>query len=204
MLIIVVIYFILSILVRYWESTGATKTVRRDTALCFCIFAVVLLVIHFIICIIAEIVVSRAFIKANFPCLDYDYKDFASGKDFKAEDCINKDKDFKSGAITVLEYFLAYLTFSYLELALIGKGALWILIRIKMESGTVRVVRPVVKPSQPVIMAQPAVVMVQQPGQVYYPVQYQQVNPYAYNQQVISNPTFQGQNSNEYKLNEKQ
>ena len=200
MLIITVIYLILSILVRYWDSNGLTKTDKKNITLGLCIFAVALCVIHFIVCIISETVVTKAFIKANFPCLDIDINTVKNIDNMDIDDCVKWGKDYKSGVISALEYVLAYLTFSYLEVALIAKGVLWIVVRMKIERNNIQVVQPVVRPSQVVTLPQTGVVMIQQPNPAFYAVQYPQTVPVMYNQPVVATPNVQGQSSNEYQL----
>ena len=144
----------------------------------------------------------NAFIKANFPCTD-DLK--KSLQNFEYKDECTKDEDFKIDVISIGQYFLAYVTFSYLELALIGKGVIFIAIRILLQNATrIRVGGPTVRPSQ-VVYPQNAVVIMQQPGQVVYPVQYQQPiqQAYLYNQPANSGYQQQIPNQQQYQYNSK-
>ena len=187
MLVLIVGKLIIASFIRHWGSSGLNKTTKKETVFCLCIFGVVLVVINFVICIIAETVTTSAFIKANFPCTD-DLK--KSLQNFEYKDECTKDEDFKIDVISIGQYFLAYITFSYLELALIGKGALFIVIRVKLENET-RVIMggPGARPQQAVVYPQNAVVIMQQPAQAVYPYQYQQQpyqQQYQYNQQAVS------------------
>ena len=200
MLVLIVGKLIIASFLRHWGSTGLNKTTRKETVFGLCTFGVILVVINFIICIAAESVTTSAFIKANFPCTD-DLK--KSLQNFEYNDECTKDEDFKIDIISIGQYFLAYVTFSYLELALIGKGVIFIAMRILLQNATrIRVDGPTVRPSQ-VIYPQNAVVIMQQPGQVVYPVQYQQQNqqPYLYNQPAVSVYPQQLPNQQQYLYN---
>ena len=70
MLVLIVGKLIIASFIRHWGSSGLNKTTKKETVFCLCIFGVVLVVINFVICIIAETVTTSAFIKANFPCTD--------------------------------------------------------------------------------------------------------------------------------------
>ena len=182
MLIMTVGKLIMASFLRYWTSAGLNKTTRKSSVFGLTIFGVVLCALNFIICIIAESVTTKAFIKVNFPCYD-------SLTKLQYKEC-NLDEDFKIDIISIGQYFLAYITFSYLELALIGKGALFIVIRVKLENET-RVIMggPGARPQQAVVYPQNSVVIMQQPAQAVYPYQYQQQpyqQQYQYNQQAVS------------------
>lgn len=200
MLVLIVGKLIIASFIRHWGSSGLNKTTKKETVFCLCIFGVVLVVINFVICIIAETVTTSAFIKANFPCTD-DLK--KSLQNFEYNDECTKDEDFKIDVISIGQYFLAYVTFSYLEMALIGKGVIFIAIRILLQNATrIRVGGPTVRPSQ-VVYPQNAVVIMQQPGQVVYPVQYQQPiqQAYLYNQPANSGYQQQIPNQQQYQYN---
>ena len=195
MLIMTVGKLIMASFLRYWTSAGLNKTTRKSSVFGLTIFGVVLCALNFIICIIAESVTTKAFIKVNFPCYDKITK-------FQYKEC-NLDEDFKIDVISIGQYFLAYVTFSYLELALIGKGVIFIAIRILLQNATrIRVGGPTVRPSQ-VVYPQNAVVIMQQPGQVVYPVQYQQPiqQAYLYNQPANSGYQQQIPNQQQYQYN---
>ena len=201
MLVFIVGKLIVASFLRYWGSTGENKTTKKNTVFGLCIFGVVLAAINFIICIVSETVTTKAFIDANFPCPD-NVIDIAQDFEY-AEDCLN-DQDFKIDIISIGQYFLAYITFSYLELALIGKGALFIVISITLKNATRVVIGgPTARPSQVVYPQSGAVVIMQQPGQVVYPAQYQQPvqQPYQYNQQAVTYYQQQQPNQQQYQYN---
>ena len=185
MFVMTILYLIFTILIRYWGSTGELKTTKKGTASCFSIIALILNIAHFILCIVEEVIITISFNRADFPC--YDYKDNTSRtrtsayrrNEYEAE-CIAYGSDYDANVISVGEYYLAYITLSYLELALIFTLFLWSLLRQRIDAGLDGPVVDVV----PAQVAYPQAVVVIQPG--YSDYQYQQNTPYIYNQQVSS------------------
>ena len=185
MFVMAILYLIFSILIRYWGSTGELKTTKKGTASCFSIIALILTIIHFILCIVEEVIITISFNRADFPC--YDYKDNNSRTrssvyrraEYEAE-CKLYGSDYEANVISIGEYYLAYITLSYLELALIFTLFLWSLLRQRIDAGLDGPVVDVV----PAGVAYPQAVVVIQPG--YSDYQYQTNTPYIYNQQVNS------------------
>ena len=185
MLVITVIYLIFTILIRCWGVSGELKTTKKGTASCFSIIALILNIAHFILCIVEEVIITISFNRADFPC--YDYKDNNSRTrssvyrraEYEAE-CKLYGSDYEANVISIGEYYLAYITLSYLELALIFTLFLWSLLRQRIDAGLDGPVVDVV----PAGVAYPQAVVVIQPG--YSDYQYQPNTPYIYNQQVNS------------------
>jgi len=185
MFVMAILYLIFSILIRYWGSTGELKTTKKGTASCLSLFGLILTIIHFILCIVEEVIITISFNRADFPC--YDYKDNNSRTrssvyrraEYEAE-CKLYGSDYEANVISIGEYYLAYITLSYLELALIFTLFLWSLLRQRIDAGLDGPVVDVV----PAGVAYPQAVVVIQPG--YSDYQYQQNTPYIYNQQVNS------------------
>ena len=185
MLVMTILYLIFSILIRYWGSTGELKTTKKGTASCLSLFGLILTIIHFILCIVEEVIITISFNRADFPC--YDYKDNNSRTrssvyrraEYEAE-CKLYGSDYEANVISIGEYYLAYITLSYLELALIFTLFLWSLLRQRIDAGLDGPVVDVV----PAGVAYPQTVVVIQPG--YSDNQYQANTPYIYNQQVNS------------------
>ena len=178
MLIICIICLILSIFIRFWSSIDLLKTSKKTSGTYLCYASIALGCILYALNIIEEIIFSVSFHRANHPCSNFDYTSLFSSDEY----CKNKNKDFSINIIKLKDYFMAYATFSYLEIAVIVKLLIWCVLksRIKRYSGT--------SPNIPNVNIQPinqmyspyggTAVIVQQP----YQVQYQQ--PYIYNQQV--------------------
>ena len=185
MFVMAILYLIFSILIRYWGSTGELKTTKKGTASCLSLFGLILTIIHFILCIVEEVIITISFNRADFPC--YDYKDNNSRTrssvyrraEYEAE-CKLYGSDYEANVISIGEYYLAYITLSYLELALIFTLFLWSLLRQRIDAGLDGPVVDVV----PAGVAYPQAVVVIQPG--YSDYQYQPNTPYIYNQQVNS------------------
>ena len=185
MFVMAILYLIFSILIRYWGSTGELKTTKKGTASCLSLFGLILTIIHFILCIVEEVIITISFNRADFPC--YDYKDNNSRTrssvyrraEYEAE-CKLYGSDYEANVISIGEYYLAYITLSYLELALIFTLFLWSLLRQRIDAGLDGHVVDVV----PAGVAYPQAVVVIQPG--YSDYQYQTNTPYIYNQQVNS------------------
>lgn len=182
MLIICIICLILSIFIRYWSSIDLLKTSKKTSGTYLCYASIALGGILYALNVIEEIIFSISFHRANHPCRNFDYTSLFRriSSDY---DCKNENKKFSINIIKLKDYFMAYATFSYLEIAVIVKLLIWCVLKTKIKrySGT--------SPNIPNVNIQPqnqmysspyggTVVVVQQP----YQVQYQQ--PYYYNQQV--------------------
>ena len=194
LLVLSIVDLILAIFLRYWSSTGESKTTKKESANCLSIFGLTLSVIQFIVCLIEEVVFTISFRKVNYPCLNYDINDYYDPYYYRRmsydEECEKYGSSYNTEIISVGQNLLAYLTLSYLEIALIFLMVLWAILRQRIPSG---LDGPVMRSVQQVPIRQEVYVV--QPG--YQVFQYQQNIPYGYNQQVIP------PNSNEYQTRNK-
>lgn len=187
MLLFSIACLIFSIIVRYWDSVGSIKSVQKGTAACLCILGMILSIFFFIACLIEEIIMSISFYRVNYPCYDYIYtsnpyiyRRRISDYDI---DCYLNGKDYNIEIISLGQYYLAYVTFSYLEIGLIFMITLWTILKNRIQSGIgAQVIVPNIQPNIP------NMIIIQQNVPNYV---YQQNIPYVYNQNYSGSNEYQ-------------
>ena len=183
MLLISTVCLIFSILIRVWRYKNVIKSVKRNIGTNLCTTSLVLVIIHFVLCIIEEIIFTISYNEVNFPCRDTDnyyYRRLKS--DF---DCRFVNSDYNTKIIPFYQYFIVYASLSCLEVFLILKMCVWYLLRTRVVSGLDDPMdNPIVNNAQPApgIYSGRTVVVIQQP----YQNQMGQNTPYVYNQQLYS------------------
>ena len=204
MFIMSILFLIFSILLRYWRAKNLIKGVRKRTGISFCTAGLILVIINFIICLIEEIVFTISFYKADYPCRNFDNTVYIYRRISSDVDCKNKPSNYLVENITFGQYFIAYVTFSYLELGLILEMILWNLLKSRINldlDGP-----PQIQSELPPHMVDPygRAVVVVQPGDVVMMGGNQyQYNPYAQNQPNLDRPNIQYPGSNDYQIQEK-
>ena len=204
MFLINIVYLVFSIILRYWRAKNLIKEEKKSLGTSFSIAGFSLAIIQFILCLIEEIVFIIGTFRANYPCRgknseysnEYHYFRRISTK----VNCYVESPDYYTGAISDWQEFLAYITFSYLEIAIIFAIILFNLLRNRIEhklDGP-----PPVHISPHVVDQYGRDVIVVQPGDVVMMGGNQyQYNPYPYaqNQQNnIPNPNVQYPENNQY------
>ena len=183
MLVMSFIYLLISILIRHWGSSGELKTTKKGTASCLSMFALVLSIIHFILCVVEEVILSISFNRAEYPCYDYDDDVSTTRVPYYRRmydpECVLLGSDYEANVITRGEYYLSYFTFSYLEIYFMLTIFLWLILKQRIDGGLDGPVVNVV----PAVTYPQAVVVIQQD---YPNFQYEQNTPYIYNQQYAS------------------
>ena len=177
MLAISFICLLFSIIIRYFRYSGSVKSTKKSSASCLSIFGLILSIILLIICLVEEIIVTKSFREANFPCLGYNsniYIPYYRRMEYDAN-CLLYGEDYDRNVITPGQYFITYITISYLELGMIFLIALWCILRTRIVAG---LDAPVIHPTNIGIPVQQRVIVVQPE----YPYSN---TPYIYNQQVI-------------------
>ena len=193
MLVLSLICLIFAIIIRVWRAQNLIKSVKRSIGTTLCTTSFVLVIIHFVLCIIEEIIFSISYQDVNYPCRGND--DYYYYRRLKSDvDCRFVNSDYNTKIIPFYQYFIAYITLTYLEIALIIKMCVWYLLKTRVING---LDNPVVSPIlngvvPPVDYVYPGrtVVVVQQP----YP---NPAGPYVYSPQVYSVDN----NSNNARLN---
>ena len=116
MLLIIIICFIFAILLRVWRSSGAIKTDKRGKAINIVTAGMALKIICLIVCVIEEVVLMVSFSKVIANCID----------DNEIFDIYYRRQLSKIGTsceekkiIANREYYISYLTLSYMEFMLI-------------------------------------------------------------------------------------
>ena len=189
MLILTIICLIFAILIRLWRSQNIIKNTKRSVGTSLCTTSLVLVIITFILCVIEEIIFTISYQDVNFPCRDYD-NDYYYRRLNSDVDCRFVKSDYNTKIIPFYQYFVVYITLTYLELALILKMCIWYLLRTRVINGLDNPLdTPIVAP---VSYAYPArtVVVIQQPYQ-------NPSGPYIYGPQVYQVEA----NSNNARLN---
>ena len=184
MLIISIICLLFAILIRIWRAQNLIKNVKRNTGITLCTTSLVLVVIHFILCIIEEIIFSISYQEVNFPCSDYDNDDYYYCRRLNSNgDCRFVKSNYDTNIIPFYQYFIVYASLTYLEVVLILKMCVWYLLRTRVYNGLdnpldTPIINNVVPP---VNYAYPGrtVVVIQQPDQ-------NPAGPYVYGPQIYS------------------
>jgi hypothetical protein len=197
---------IFSIFIRYWRANNLIKDQKLKTATNLSIAGLTLVVINFIICIIEEIVLLVGFYRVDYPCYSNEYRETTIYRRISTKvDCSNKYSDYYADVITDGQYFIAYATFTYLEVALIFSMIIWTIlktrIRLKLDGPQSQVA---VAPSPQMYDPYGRAVVVVQPGDVVMVGGNQyQYNPYGQNQPNIPPPNNQYPGSNDFQIDEK-
>ena len=215
MLFLNVAYLIFSILLRIWRSKNMIKTLRKKVGVSLAVWGLALIIINFIACLIEEIVFSIGVNRANYPCYNNDDRgdrDPYYNYNFRrvsSVDCSGKNSDYYIEAITFKQFFIAYLTISYLEIILILDMTLFCILknRINLElDGPAQLnIPPQMNYAPQAVDQYGRAVVVVQPGDVVMMGGNQyQYNPYMQNQQNVVppvNPQYPG--SNDFQIQEK-
>ena len=173
MLLINIIYLIFPIFLRYWRAKNLIKEAKKSIAYAFAIAGLILTIIQFILCIIEEILITYGYNEA-----------------------------YNEEVITVTQYIIAYITFSYLEIALIWGNIIWYILRKRIQQqldgpDAVQISPNIVDPNG-------RAVVVVQPGDIVMmggnPYQY---NPYIQNPPNIPAPKAQYPGSHDFQIQEK-
>ncbi len=213
MFLMVVACLVFSILIRLWRSKNLIKTLKKNVGGNLALSGFIIVIVHFVLCLIEEIVFTIGVLDANHPCLDLnkypDYNPYIYRRRLKTKvDCSGKNSDYYEYVISYGEFVLAYFTFSYMEIALILDMIIWNILRnrIKLElDGPPQ--PPVIQPN-PMMDPYGRAVVVVQPGDVVMMGGNQyQYNPYAQNQPGVDVANVQypppGSASNEFQVQEK-
>ena len=237
MLLITILIIVFTSFIRYWRAKNLIKTTKKGMGISFASTCFGLIIACFIICIIEEFAISYGFYKADYPCHSSEYSNTNSNSNnyyYKTKlksnqrnrklsndlDCYQLGKEYYAKSITDAEYFISYITFSYLEISFILGVWIWYILRKRIIEG---LDGPRTTPPQERMYDQYGrQVVVVQPGDLIYmdgrpnivlpenQNNYQYNYNYQYNQnlspsQNISNPINNNQipNSQEYNLKEK-
>lgn len=200
MLLMVVACLVFSILIRLWRSKNLIKTLKKNVGGNLALSGFIIVIIHFVLCLIEEIVFTMGVIDANHPCLDLDNNTYNPY-------CTGKNSNYYEYVISYGEFVLAYFTFSYMEIAIILDMIIWNILRnrIKLElDGPPQ--PPVIQqnPINPMMDPYGRAVVVVQPGDVVMMGGNQyQYNPYIQNQQNIPPVRPQEAGSNDFQIQDK-
>ena len=72
MFLMVVACLVFSILIRLWRSKNLIKTLKKNVGGNLALSGFIIVIVHFVLCLIEEIVFTMGVIDANHPCLDLD------------------------------------------------------------------------------------------------------------------------------------
>ena len=119
MFLMVVACLVFSILIRLWRSKNLIKTLKKNVGGNLALSGFIIVIVHFVLCLIEEIVFTMGVIDANHPCLDLnkypDYNPYIYRRRLKTKvDCSGKNSDYYEYIISYGEFVLAYFTFSYM------------------------------------------------------------------------------------------
>lgn len=202
MFLINIVYLIFSVILRYWRAKNLIKDEKRSLGNSLSLAGFSLVIIQFILCLIEEIVFIIGTLKANYPCRskNSDYYNPYYRRISTKVNCEIESSSYYTGAISDWQEFIAYITFSYLEIAIIFAIILFNLLKNRIEHRLdgppqVQISPQVVNPyGRDVIVVQPGDVVMMGGNQYQY-----NPYPYAQNQQNnIPNPNVQYPENNQY------
>ena len=201
MLLINIIYLIFPIFLRYWRARNLIKEAKRSMANALAIAGLTLTIIQFILCIIEEILLTYGFNEANYPCHKND-KHYYYRRISTEVNCAYLSSDYNAEVITVTQFMIAYITFSYLEIALILGNIIWYILRRRIQQQLDGPAAVQISPN--VVDPYGRAVVVVQPGDIVMmggnPYQY---NPYIQNPSNIPAPSAQYPGSHDFQIQEK-
>ena len=116
-----------AILLRYWRAKEVIKTTRKKNGVTISMIGFIFSIIFFIICIIEEYCLIIGFRMVDYPCGSN------GSRDYNRYYCYGWE--FYTHEIKDSEYIMAYLTFSYLEIALILGIGIWYFLKVRIVQG---------------------------------------------------------------------
>lgn len=218
MLIITLFIIILSSFIRFWRAKNIIKTSKKMRAQNFALTCIILIIICFIICAIEEFVIFYSFSKADYPCQRVNFGNPEKSSYFNYYyydkrnldsdiDCYQVGRNHYAHIITDAEYYVSYITFTYLEFSFILGIWIMYILRRRIIQG---IDGPSTTPLSPILYDQYGrkVVVVQQgdvvimDGQPHIAVsEKKQNNNQSSNQINQSNNQFNHFNNNQYRFN---
>ena len=181
-------YLIFSILLRVWRAKNLIKTSRKNAGVSLAIRGLVLVIINAIACIIEEIVFSIGIYRKNHPCWDYEEERYYNGYPYyrRAVNCAHEGPNYYEEIIPVGQVLIGYVTFSYMEIALILNIVLFTILRNRIKLELDGWSRPTMHQQGVVVDQFGRAVVVVQPGDIVMMGGNQyQYSPYTQNQQNI-------------------
>ena len=151
MLVLVIVCLILTFFLRCWRSSGVIKTVKREKGITIANADFALTIINLITCVIEEIVIMVSFNKRIIECDDDDDEDY-----------INSIACSKENIKVKKEYYIAYLTLSYMELILILSICILSILKrriINKVDDDIRVISPIGHFGREVVVVSPGQVI---------------------------------------------
>lgn len=115
MLLIIIICLILTFFMRCWRSSGVIKTSKRNSAIKIATTCFALSIINLIACVFEEVIIVISFSKRFPPCPnddDFDELPYFYRRISSDDECQKKRDEANK------EYYIAYVTFSYMEFML--------------------------------------------------------------------------------------
>ena len=116
MLLIIIICLILTFFLRCWRSSGVIKTSKRSAAINIATACFALSIINFIACIFEEVMIGISFSRRFPPCPiddDFDELEYFYRRISSKDECRKKRNEANK------EYYISYVTFSYMEFMII-------------------------------------------------------------------------------------
>ena len=214
MLIFTTLNIIFMSFIRYWRAKNLIKTTKKMRGQCFVSISFGITIACFVICIIEEFLIYFGFRNADYPCLNVNYENpeissfynyyYYSQKNrnlVNNADCYKEGPNYYANSISDIDYLIAYITFTCLEISFILGVWIWCILRkriIEGLDGPAKLTQPVMYDQygrQVVIVQQGDVVMMNGQPHVAAPAQNQNNNNISNNQFNQSNNQFNFSNS---------
>ena len=162
MLVLVIVCLILTFFLRCWRSSGVIKTVKREKGITIANADFALTIINLIACVIEEIVIMVSFNKRIIECDDDDDEDYINYFRILSQNNLNSIACSKENIKVKKEYYIAYLTLSYMELILILSICILSILKrriINKVDDDIRVISPIGHFGREVVVVSPGQVI---------------------------------------------
>jgi hypothetical protein len=171
MLIINILIILFTSFIRYWRAKNLIKNTKKIIGQRLASTCFGLIILCFILCIIEEFVISFGFLNVDYPCNNVNYNNPEKSSNYNYYyrkrnlgndvDCYQVGPKYYANVITDAEFYISYITLTYLEISFILGVWIWHILRRRIIQG---LDGPSPTPAQPVIYDQYGrqVVVVQQ------------------------------------------
>ena len=130
--------FVITILIFCWRKKGTIKSTTKELAKKLSTAGIIISLVTFIFCILANIVFSEDFSQANHPCrskITYIEKNLRNLFDKNSIDCSKYNSGVVYKIVTTGHYFISYFCLTYTEIAMIVAIFLWRSSNIRIIEG---------------------------------------------------------------------
>lgn len=145
MFIINILIIIFTSFIRCWREKNLIKNAKKIIGQRLASTCFGLIIFCFILCVIEEFVISFGFSNVDYPCRNVNYNNPEKSSNYNYYyrkrnlgndvDCNQVGPEYDANVITDVEYYISYITFTYLELSFILGVWIWHVLRRRIIQG---------------------------------------------------------------------